>query len=468
MTALPEHEIQRTDHSGNLSRRFGLPQRCHLQRLDYPATATNEIPVSPALAPPAARRIVDAHQAAFGRELIFSPDQPIDDTDDGFGAKPTTLMSSQLRALSRSATSPAQKSYVRTSRALLYSPAIEWLPASTEVFVLDFVGEPGQALLTRCRTLRERGFSLALTGYAGIDERSRPLLSMLDIIEIRIGDVEETTYAELVGALRGLPIKLMASGVDTSEQMLACRRAGFHLFQGDHIALPETLETDWLPVSRSGLVRLLALAMQRSGSEHYWASLQEACQREPSLLVNLLYLAQRVARTPHTTTLASSSTPDLRQALEGLDDYTLKCWIELQLAALDSDPTDYARSFRTTQLAALGGRLLEQLMGQLEPANPKLAAAAYLTGSLSILPSASGKTTSDFLRHLPVSTEVSHALLQRNGILGQCLDILDHFDKRDALACDRLLREISQDRLSYSDLQACFAEALAWLTATEE
>lgn len=467
MIALPENHSDRIKHAENRSRRFDLPLHNDRQRPDHLATAINEVSVEPAPATATTRQIIDSNQAVFGRELIFSADrQAATNTDDGLDGELSRPIASQLRALSLFAANPSQKSFVRTSRALLHSPAIEWLPVSAQVFALDFVGAPDEALLTRCRKLRDRGFSLALTAYAGIDARSRPLLSMLDIIEIRLDDYDESTCTELVGALRGLPIKLMASHVHTAGQMSAGRRAGFHLFQGDHIAPNAPLEADWLPVSRAGLVRLLALAMQRSGGEHYWASFEEACQREPSLLFNLLRLARRLARTGSLT--AQQATPSLRQALEELDEYTLKRWIEVQLAALDSDPADYTRSYRTTRLAALGGRLLEQLMRMLEPTSTNLPAEAYLAGSLSILHRASGKPKSGFLRNLPISAEVSQALHQREGVLGHCLDVLDHFDRRDALACDHLLRRISRDRLSYADLQACFAEALAWLTATDD
>ena len=95
------------------------------------------------------------------------------------------------------------------------------------IFALDLAGPPDAALLARCRTLRERGFSLALTRYTGIDECSRPLLSLLDIVEVNLDDCDQATCCELAGSLANLPIKLLATDVDTAERMRYCRRAGF-------------------------------------------------------------------------------------------------------------------------------------------------------------------------------------------------------------------------------------------------
>ncbi|MEO8410331.1 MAG: EAL domain-containing protein [Propionivibrio sp.] len=456
--------------AGNGARRFGADSAnrlrvVNLHRGDGRAAAVNAVDAMPADPQARAsalqvRRIIDAQGAAFGRELIFRASR-----EQG------TLVSMQLReqlhALAAAAAYPAQKIFVRASAELINHPAIDWLPASAQIFALDFAGAPDDALLARCRMLRERGFSFALADYTGIDERSRPLLSMLDIVEIRLdegADRDERRCHDLAGSLARLPVKLLASGVANAEQLAWCRRAGFHLFSGEHIAPLEPLAAHGLPVSRAGLMRLLALVIERSD----WARIEDACKREPALVYNLLHLARQASRQSAPKTLT------LRQALTLLDEHALRCWLELQLSALESGNRAAADSAvapthveRGLQLAALGGRLLELFVRQLEPGDPELAAAAYLAGSLSLLPTALNLPLGELVQDFPVRPEVSHAL-RHEGVLGQCLVVLEQFGKRDALACDRQIRNISRGKLGYPDLQACFAEALAWLTASEE
>ena len=442
MLSPPEHPQM---PAGKAPRRFSVPG---IRLVERTMVATNEAQAGPATI--AVRTIVDAQNAAFGRELVF------DDTSQA--SAQALQLAFRLRELSWATALPAQRTLVRASSELMHSPAIDWLPASAQIFALDLAGAPDAAMLARCRALRDRGFTLALARYRGIDERSAPLLSLLDIVEIDLGDVDEASCVELAGSLAHLPVKLLASGVNTAEQMRFCRRAGFHLFQGAHVAPLESLGTRWLPVSRQSLLRLLALVVEGADA----TAIEDACKKEPSLIYNLLRLSRVAARPPEPRAFT------LQQALAQLDEHSLRYWLEVQLTALEESPDTDAHTRRCVQSAALGGRLLELFARELAPDGAGLPAAAYLAGSLWLMSATLALPLGDFVQHLPIRPEVTRALLRREGVLGQCLEVLEHFDKRDALACERQIRRISQGKLGYPDLQVCFAEALAWLTASAE
>jgi EAL and modified HD-GYP domain-containing signal transduction protein len=61
---------------------------------------------------------------------------------------------------------------------------------------------------------------------------------------------------ELAGSLRKLPIKLLAQGVDSHEQMERCRNLGFELFQGRYFAQAEIVSGRRLSASQAALIRL--------------------------------------------------------------------------------------------------------------------------------------------------------------------------------------------------------------------
>ena len=58
-----------------------------------------------------------------------------------------------------------------------WKDAIEALPPDGVVLQLMLDSVPDEDVLARCRALRERRYTLALTDYTGLDERSSPLLT---------------------------------------------------------------------------------------------------------------------------------------------------------------------------------------------------------------------------------------------------------------------------------------------------
>jgi c-di-GMP-related signal transduction protein len=127
------------------------------------------------------------------------------------------------------------------------------------VLELILAGVPDAALLKRCQDLRERGYTLALSDYRGIDDRSRPLLPLVKVIKIDLGTTDEAQLQELAGSLRKLPIRLLAEGVGSREQMLRCHHLGFELFQGRYFARAEMVSGRRLSASQAALIRLINL-----------------------------------------------------------------------------------------------------------------------------------------------------------------------------------------------------------------
>ncbi len=350
-----------------------------------------------------------------------------------------------------------RKTFIRATPALLESPEIDLWPTRALVLELDFSGVPDDAMLNRCRQLHDRGFSLALTNYTGIDDRSRPLLSILDIVEISLNDCDEQTCQELAGSLSSLPIKLLAQGVDTAGQMAFCRRVGFHLFQGEHIARPEAMGRRWLPVSRAGLLRLIDLVDSHAGID----IIEDAIKKEAALIYNLLHLP-RIVDSAQATTHGT-----LRGILTLLGGNALRRWLQFQLMTLDGGQVHNSCSYLVMQVASLRGRMLELLMQKLELHDNRLLDSAYLTGCLSMMPTALHETMDGMLQCMTVEPDVARALLSRDGFLGQSLEVLETFDKRDSHNREQQLARQSGGILNYADLNDCFAGALAWLTETD-
>lgn len=433
------------------------PQRVsfmRVDRFDCARTAVNEEGPSQTLI--GSQLIVDANLAAAGRELLLDAGHSQDDP-----ATAAVLVWMAVNEFDLSSIRNDYRTFVRATPSFIHCAGIELLAARSLVLELDLDAPPDDALIARCRALRDHGFSFALGNYRGIDDISRPLLSMIDVVAINIADCDESTCSELAGSLSSLPIELLAQGVETAGQLAFCQRNGFTLFQGNHIAPSAAKGKRWLPVSRCRLVRLLTLVDNDADLD----AIEDAFKKEVSLVYNLLCLHQ-VAFS--TQTPGARHSGSLKEILAWFDRRALKRWLQLQLTALDSGLVDHSRSHLLMQIAALRGRMLERLIGSLgSPAQP-LREAAYLTGCLSMMPVVLKNSMRDMLQSIAIGPEIQQALLSHEGLLGQLLDVLESFDRRDTQYCDLQLQAISGGKLKFAVLNDCFSDALTWLTETDD
>ena len=349
------------------------------------------------------------------------------------------------------------KAFLRINPSFLHDDAIEVLPPDAVVLELVLDAAPDELTLERCRALRDRGYSLALIDYSGLDERSGPLLTMLDVIKIDIHQHDDTKLSELAGPLTRLPLKLLAQGVETQAEMERCLKIGFKLFQGYYFARPEIVSGRHLSASQTRLIQLINLA----GRDADTVKIEEGIKREPALAVNLLCIVNSVG---YGLTRRISS---LRHAITMLGRRQLQRWLQLLLMTPSGKTPDASRS-PLLQVAALRGRMLEMLIEHIHPRDRKLADQAFITGIMSMMPAALGLPMNEISAQIALEPEIMEALASHSGTLGKTLALLECFDAEDAEGCDRLLEQFSAHRLNRNQLNTCLMESLRWVNSGDD
>jgi hypothetical protein len=239
----------------------------------------------------------------------------------------------------------------------LQERAIELLPPAGVVLELMLDDVPDKATLARCHYLRDRGYTLALARYRGIDDRSRPVLPMLQVIKIDIDTASESELRDLAGSLRHLPLKLLAQGVASRAQMECCRRLGFELFQGRYFAQAEVVSGRRLSASQAALIRLINLV----GRDVDTIVIEDAFKHEPALTLNLLRVVNAVG---HRGGGLAQPVTSLRHAITLFGRRQLQRWLSAasawhRMAARPTRPLAAAagrRPARTDDGAAGPGR----------------------------------------------------------------------------------------------------------------
>lgn len=396
--------------------------------------------------------VLDLQQELVGYELTLLPANPAQES-----ASTAMLVCAAYAELGIQTALGQSKAFLPADLAFLHDDLIEALPPDAVVIELDFADAPDERTLLRCRALRERRYVLALNDYRGLDKRSSPLLSMLDVIRIDIRQFDDAALRQLASPLVKLPLKLLAVGVETREAMERCRDIGFQLFQGYYFARPEIVSGRRLSASQASLIQLINLA----GRDADTIAIEEGIKREPALAINLLRIVNSVGHG-----LARRIT-SLRHAITMLGRRQLQRWLQLLLMTPAGQPPDASRS-PLLQVAALRGRMMEMLIEHGHPRDRKLADQAFITGIMSMMPAALGLPLSEIFEQIALETEVMNALAAHDGALGKTLELLECFDADDSAGCDALIAKHPALNLNRARLNTCLTEALRWVNGNED
>jgi EAL and modified HD-GYP domain-containing signal transduction protein len=397
--------------------------------------------------------ILDLHQELMGYELLFrSANVPAETPDCGLTAT-ASVVCTVFSELGIGDSLGSHKAFINADEAFILDDVVELLPANSVVLELNFDTVPNDDVLTRCRLLRDRGYTLALARYTGLDPRASALLPLVGIVKIDVQAAGES-LVDLVGALLRLPLKVLAEKVETREQMEHCRALGFHLFQGYYFARPTIISGRHLSASQLGIIRLVNLVARDADSPE----LEESFKREPGLTINLLRLVNAVG------TGLGRRVESLRQAVTVLGRKQLLRWLQLLLMASPEHSSTPERN-PLLQLAALRGRMMEILAGHCAVGNRALGDQAFLTGIMSLMPAALGLPMDEILAQIAVAPEVREALTTRQGQLGQLMALIEGLDDNDWERCDTVLA--ASDSLSREILNTSLTEALAWIHGEE-
>jgi len=396
--------------------------------------------------------ILDGQQNLVGYELtLLSP------TAEPDRSRVATLLCAAYAELGIRSALGRSTAFLRVDLEFLHDDAIEALPPEAVVLELVLDAVPDERALQRCRSLRERRYSLALADYTGLDERSRPLLTLLDMVKIDIAQHDEAHLAELAGSLARLPLKLLAESVETMAAMERCRALGFQLFQGHYFARPEIVSGRRLSASQAALIQLINLA----GRDADTIKIEETIKREPALAVNLLCIVNSVGFG------VSQRVSSLRHAITLLGRRQLQRWLQLLLMTPSGKTPDASLS-PLLQVAALRGRMMEMLAEFAHPRDPKLADQAFITGIMSMMPAALGLPMREIFEQILLEPEIMQAFSSTDEPLGKTLALLECFDAEDVAGCDRLLAEFAVPGLDRRRLNTFLVESLRWVNGSSE
>ena len=339
------------------------------------------------------------------------------------------------------------KGFINLDADFLLSDLIDLLPKQQVMLELLETIVIDDTIISRCRELKAKGYSLALDDVFELTPEIISLLGIVDVVKLDLMQIAPEHLPGLVNKLKHYPIKLLAEKVEDREQARICMEMGFDLFQGYHFARPEMLSGKRPNPSKIALVKLLSMMMQDADND----LIEEAFKEQADLTYNLMRMVNS-AGTGLTTKISS-----LKHGMMVLGRQPLRRWVQLLLYASNQGNITVSPLM---QLAATRGKLLELIAQQELPDDRDYADRAFMVGILSLLDALMGEPLPEILSRLSLHEEVGAALLNHEGSLGELLVLCDNIETGNLTVIQEILD--THPSLTMDTLNTAQLEALGW------
>ncbi len=388
--------------------------------------------------------ILDRRQEIVGFELLFRSAEANFAQFDSYSQASASVITSALATFGIQEVLGGKLGFINVHLSLLLSEMLELLPTGQTVLeLLEFI-ELDETVVERCRELKEIGFQLALDDHV-FSQDNADIYRVVNIVKIDILETDMDQLPEIVRELRRWPVKILAEKVETVQQFETCFSMGFDLFQGYFFERPVVLNKKKIDVSGLAMLKLL----QQLTLDATLMEIEQTFKENPSLSYNLLRLVNSVAMGMR------EKIKTLRHAIVMLGTNHLRRWVQLFLfAGNDSRGINHP----LLEMAAVRGRLMEILLQQ-KGVTGEHAEAAFMTGILSLLDVLFEIPMEEIIASLNLTDEVSGALLERKGQLGQMLNLVEKVEATDFDAVTSLL---DQSRVTLDQLLSAQLEAFNW------
>jgi c-di-GMP phosphodiesterase len=291
-------------------------------------------------------------------------------------------------------------------------------------------------LIEAVRRLSVQGYTIALDDFI-FYEHLRPLVEVADIVKVDILALTRPELQRCVAQLSCYNVQLLAEKVETRDAFAVCQELGFDYFQGYFLCQPDIVTRERSPANRTVLLNLLAKLQNPQTAVH---ELESILRQDVALSYKLLRLINADPGTPR-------AVESIHQALSGLDAKFIAAWGSLlMLADIDDKPHEL---MVTAMVRGKMCELLAEAMGA--PAQERF----FTVGLFSVLDAMLDSSMADLLPSLPLAADVAQALLRHEGILGQTLQCVLAYERRDWDHLDAL-------GLERHTIRDAYLNALTW------
>lgn len=337
--------------------------------------------------------------------------------------------------------------WLDVTREFLFDDALLRLPPSRVTFELPVDIGADQEVISRIIQLHGRRYRFALDHVTQADESFAKLLPYVEAVKIDLHQIAPAMLAKFASVLKSAGKILVALGVESQADSDLAHELGFDRFQGYYFARAHK-GARRASAPRQALVNLLQLL----ASEPTVAQLEGELKLNPVLVMHLMRLANSSSfGIGHKVTT-------LREAINATGTDRIARWTQLLLYAdgrkvsLEDDPL--------LQVAATRARFMELAASRLAKAKLEEQDAAFLAGVFSFVDAVFGGPIEASIDMLTLARPIRRAILNREGVLGQLLNVAEALERADWARVDEVCEQLAP--LDAGDVARIELEAAEW------
>ncbi|UJP05239.1 MAG: HDOD domain-containing protein [Nitrosomonas sp.] len=393
--------------------------------------------------------ILDQNQNLVAYELLFRQEAAAETAQitDALSASSNVIVNAYCQ-LGIQNVLGKQRGFINATAELIMSDIISLLPCKHVVLELKETTAITPEFLQHCNELKQKGYQFALDSVVALNHEVEQLLPLVSVVKVDILAMDKEQLAKLVTQLNRWPVLLLALKVETREQEAYCRQLGFQMFQGYYFAKPEVMKVKRADPGKLSLLKLLALVMGDNEIE----ALEKEFKHQPGLSYNLMRMVNSVANG------FPQKINSIKQAVIMLGRKQLQRWIQLLLYT--ADQSDGNLSGGLVQTAAARGKLMELIAIAERPHDKNHHERAFMVGILSLLDVLLAIEMQQIVDKLEIPEDMSQALLNRSGRLGQELKLVEENERGDMTSIKAMINELGF--LTVNELADIELQAIGW------
>lgn len=338
--------------------------------------------------------------------------------------------------------------FLNINEEFIFNDFIESMDKKRFVFEILETCTVEDNLVKRVAELKNKGYRFALDDLVFTEEYLRNFQKLLDIVDIIKVDIMGNTKYELIKKTRTLKksnIKLLAEKVETYDDFIFTRDLGYELFQGYYFAKPTILVTQGYGKNRTIIFKIIS-GINKNEQIQTIASYFEM---DPDLTMSLLkfinsaafYFRQRIN--------------SIVQAINLIGTLKLQNWL-LMMSYAEGESPSTSPLFQTS---ILRGKILEYILEK-TTMDKHLIDKGFLTGILSLADVIYKTKLDNIVKDLNLDNEIASAILNREGILGNILNLIEYDEKNQT---DEFIDKMIELKISDELFNDAKLSSIMWL-----
>ncbi len=384
--------------------------------------------------------IYRSHMDLFGYELLFrdgEKDHAV--IVDGDRATASVILNFFELGLERIV--GKNRAFINLTRNFILDGHCVSLPSDRVVLEVleDVTADP--EIVRALKDLLARGYLIALDDFVNEDSL-RPLVDLADIVKVDVLGIERAVLKQRVSALSGFDVALLAEKVETQEDFDFCNGLGFDYFQGFFFCKPNLIHGKQIPANRMAATRLVGKLQDPDIKEE---ELEETIKQDVTLSYKLLrFVNSAYCALPR-------KVDSIGHAAMMIGTERIRIWASLlMLATMDDKPRELIVT------AVVRAKMCEALAESLRlPATDQF----FTVGLFSVLDAMLDATLAEVLERLPLTEQITQALGQHDGPLGQVLEFAIAYERSEWARLGDLTEQL---KLAPADIRRAYFESVAW------